>query len=120
MTQSYPIGPAIPVAGSQVNLPVDRQRDRVEPLGRPSVARKITAGATSSSTALTSNIMRVSMRATGADIRYVVGVGTQTATTNSHFIASGERLDINVPRGGSIGVIRAGSTDGVLELTELI
>lgn len=120
MTQSYPRGPAITVAGSAVDLPSDRHRSRVEPLGRPGVARKITAGATSSSTALTPNIFRISILATGANIRYVVGVGSQTATTNSHLIINGERLDINVPRGASIGVLRADATDGVLEVSELI
>jgi hypothetical protein len=95
----------------------------VEPLGIPSVARQLTATASSQSTALTANVSRISIRARTCDIRYVVGVGTQTANAStSHFIANGERLDIAVPFGGSIGVIRdtAASVDGSLAVTELV
>jgi hypothetical protein len=96
--------------------------DHVEPLGIPSVARQLTATATSASTALTANVSRISIRARGCDIRYVVGIGTQTASsTASHFIANGERLDIGVPFGASIGVIResAATVDGNLAVSEL-
>ena len=97
--------------------------DHVEPLGVPGVARQLTATVTSASTTLTANISRISIRARSADIRYVVGVGTQTANaTTSHFIANGERLDIAVPFGASIGVIRdtAATVNGSLEVTELV
>ena len=103
------------------NVPNNRYVDRVEPLGTPSVARQLTAGSTSASTALTSNISRLSIRCRNADVRYVVGIGTQTASAStSHFIANGERIDIAVPIGATIGYIRAGSTDGILEITELV
>ena len=95
----------------------------VEPLGIPSVAHQLTATASSQSTALTANVSRISIRARTCDIRYVVGVGTQTANAStSHFIANGERLDIAVPFGGSIGVIRdtAASVNGSLAVTELV
>jgi hypothetical protein len=92
----------------------------VEPLGLPSVARQLSAGSTSANTTLTANISRISMRAVGADIRYKVGVGTQTASATSHFIANGERLDIAVPFDGNIAVLRNGTSDGTLEVTELI
>lgn len=94
--------------------------DHVEPLGQPGVARQLSAGSTSANTALTSNISRISIRAVGADIRYKVGVGTQTATATSHFIANGERLDIAVPFDANIAVLRNGTTNGTLEVTELI
>jgi len=97
--------------------------EAVEPLGIPTVARQLACTNTSASTALTANITRVSIRARFADIRYVVGVGTQTASaTTSNFIANGERLDIAVPLGASIGYIRdtAATIDGSLALTELI
>lgn len=97
--------------------------DAVEPLGIPSVARQLTATATSASTTLTANVSRISIRARSCDIRYVVGVGTQTANAStSHFIANGERLDIGIPFGASIGVIRdtAATVDGSLTVTELI
>jgi hypothetical protein len=96
--------------------------EAVEPLGIPSAARQLTATATSANTTLTANISRISIRARSCDIRYVVGVGTQTANTStSHFIANGERLDIAVPIGASIGVIRdtAATINGSLEVTEL-
>lgn len=103
------------------NVPNNRYVDRVEPLGIPSVARQLTAGSASASTALTSNVSRLSIRCRNADARYVVGVGTQTANAStSHFIANGERIDIAVPQGASIGYIRAATTDAILEITELI
>jgi hypothetical protein len=92
----------------------------IEPLGQAGVARKLTAGASSANTALTSTCKRITMRAVTADIRYSIGTTSQTATTNSHFIASGERLDLAVPLGANIGVIRDAATSGTLELTELV
>jgi hypothetical protein len=53
--------------------------DAVEPLGIPGVARQLTAGTASANTTLTANVSRISIRARFCDIRYVVGVGTQTA-----------------------------------------
>lgn len=97
--------------------------DAVEPLGVPGVARQLAATATSANTTLTANVSRISIRARSCDIRYVVGVGTQTASaTTSHFIANGERLDIAIPFGASIGVIRdtAATVNGSLEVTELV
>jgi hypothetical protein len=94
----------------------------VDPLGIPTVARQLTAAATSASTALTATTTRISIRARFADIRFVVGVGTQTANAStSHFIANGERLDIDVPLGASIGVIResAATVNGSLAVSEL-
>lgn len=95
--------------------------EHVETLGIPSVSRQLAAGASSANTALTSNVTRISIRAVGADIRYSVGRTAQTANaTTSHFIANGERLDIAVPAPANIAVIRAGTTSGTLELSELV
>jgi len=93
--------------------------DRVEPLGKPGLARQLAAGSTTSNTALTAGVFRISMRAVGADIRFSIGTGSQTATTSSHFIANGERLDFALPPGANIAVLRNGTTDGTLEVTEL-
>ena len=93
--------------------------DRVEPLGVPGLARQLTATNTSANTALSAHVYRISMRAVGADIRYQVGSGAQTATSSSHFIANGERLDVALPQGGNIAVLRNGTTNGTLEVTEL-
>jgi hypothetical protein len=91
-----------------------------EPLGIPGVARQLTAGSSSANTALTATCRRISMRAVGADIRYAIGSSSQTASGTSHLIANGERLDVGVPATPNIGVIRAGSTNGTLEVTELL
>lgn len=92
----------------------------VEILGKPGVARQLAAGATSANTALTAGVFRISMRAYGADIRFAIGQGAQTASaTTSHFIADGERLDFAITNGANIAVIRDDTTDGVLEVTEL-
>ena len=92
-----------------------------EPLGIPGAARQLAAGSTTANTALTAGVFRISMRAVGADIRFAVGAGSQTANaTTSHFIANGERLDFAVPPGANIAVIRDGSASGTLEVTELI
>lgn len=93
----------------------------VEPLGAPGAARQLAAGSTTANTALTAGVFRISMRAVGADIRFAVGAGTQTANaTTSHFIANGERLDFAVPPGANIAVIRDSTTNGTLEVTELV
>jgi hypothetical protein len=94
--------------------------EAVEPLGQPSTARQLSAGSSSANTALTDTITRISMRAVGADIRYSIGASAQTASATSHFIANGERLDVAVPLEANIAVIRNATTDGTLEVTELI
>jgi hypothetical protein len=91
----------------------------VDTLATLGVARQLAAGATTVNTALTTTCRRVSIHARTADIRYVIGTGAQTASATSHFIAAGERLDLDVPASAQIAVIRAGSTNGVLELSEL-
>jgi hypothetical protein len=106
-----------------INIPNNRYVEHVEPLGQPGIARQLSATATSQNTALTSNIARISIRARGCDIRYAIGIGTQTANAaTSHFIANGERLDLAVPLGANIAVIReTGATiNGSLALTELV
>ena len=93
----------------------------VEPLGAPGVARQLAAGASSANTALTDGVYRVSMRAIGADIRFEIGAGAQTANAStSHFIGKNERLDFAVPFKSNIAIIRDGSISGTLELTELV
>ena len=93
-----------------------------EPLGVPTVAHQLTATTTSQSQALSAGCRRVSIRARGCDIRYVIGVGAQTANAStSHFIAQDERLDWAVPAGAHIARIRdsAATADGSLAVTEI-
>ena len=88
-------------------------------LRKPGTARQLAAGASSANTALTSTCERISILAVTADIRYLIGTSAQTAKAGtSHFIKAGERIELDVPLGANIGVIRDASTDGVLELTE--
>lgn len=89
-------------------------------LEAPAVARQLAAGAASADTALTVGCARLSMRATGADIRYAVGSSAQTSSATSHFIAAGERLYITLPTTPHIAVIRNAAIDGVLEVSELV
>ncbi len=93
-----------------------------EPLGVPTVARQLSVTDGSASVQLTAGCRRISIKARGTDMRYVVGVGAQTADASaSHFIESGERLDIAVPAGATIAAIResAATTNGSLAITEL-
>lgn len=125
MTTSYnPSGPNTFSASSTTrNNPNYRHAEHVEPLGIPSIARQLSATTSSQNTALTSNVSRISIRARFADIRFAIGVGAQTASaTTSHFIANGERLDLAVPQGANIAVIResAATVDGSLAVTELV
>lgn len=93
-----------------------------EPLGIPGEPRSQAATTASADVTLTSTVTRISIKARTSDLRYKVGVGAQTASaTTSHYIESGERLDIAVPLGAHIAVIRdSGATvDGVLCITEL-
>jgi hypothetical protein len=92
-------------------------------LGQPGEARQLAITTTSASVALTEGVRRISIKARGCDMRYVVGVGAQTANAaTSHFIEAGERLDIAVPAGATIAAIRetAATADGSLAITELV
>ena len=94
----------------------------VEPLGVPGVARQISVTTSSVNTQLTAGVKRISIKARTCDMRYAVGSTSQTANaTQSHFIEAGERLDIAVPSGGHIAVIRdsAATANGTLCITEL-
>lgn len=115
---------ATAVVSSEVEIKNDSGNPvPTEPLGIPSVARQLTVTATSASTALTSTCKRISIRARSTDMRYVVGVGAQTANAStSHYIALDERLDIAVPLGATIAAIResASAVNGSLAITELV
>jgi hypothetical protein len=112
-------GGSITVDGPLTDAELRASSVEVEPLGVPTVARKLTAGSSSANTPLTSTCRRISIKAIGADIRYAIGSSSQTASATSHFIGNGERLDLAVPSTPNIAVIRNGSTSGTLELSEL-
>lgn len=98
-------------------------RMTTETLGIPGVARQLPVTATTASVDLTATCRRISIKARGCDMRYVIGVGAQTANAaTSHFIESGERLDLAVPAGATIAAIRetAATVNGSLAITELV
>lgn len=95
----------------------------VEPLGTPGVAHQQDVTTASADVALTATCRRVSIAVDGCKARYKVGTSEQTAdAATSHAIRDGERLDFAVPAGAHISVIRdaAATTDGVLEISELM
>ena len=92
---------------------------QVEVLGETGAAKRRTATTTSSRVELTSTTRRVSIKAVGADMRYAFGGSTIEATTTSHYIADGERLDFACPEGTYIAVETVSGT-GDLEITELV
>ena len=102
---------------------------QVEILGEVGAAKQRSATTTSANITLTSGTRRVSIKAVGADMRYVIGdpefntasppVAQIAATTTSHYIADGERLDFACPEGSAIAV-RTVSGTGDLEITELV
>lgn len=114
---------ATAVVSSEVEIKNDSGNPvPTEPLGRPSVARQLAVTATSNSVALTAGCKRISIRARGCDMRYVIGVGAQTANASTdHFIGQDERLDLMVLAGSTIAAIResAATTNGSLAITEL-
>ena len=103
----------VPAATIPGLLPVDT-------LAAVGVARQLAATAATANTALTTTCRRISIHARGADVRYAIGTVAQTASATSHFIGQSERLDIDVAANTQIAVIRAGTVDGVLELSELL
>ena len=94
-------------------------RSPVEPLGTPSVSRTLAAGSASASVALTASCVRVSLVAVTADVAFRIGSGAQTAVATDHYLSVGERIDVRVPAGSSIGAIRAGTVDATLRISEL-
>lgn len=94
----------------------------VEPLGAPGTPRQQPTTAASSNVVLTVGVGRISIHARIAALRYIVGSAAQTANAaTSHYLAAGERIDIDVPATPNIAVIRASDAtyDGAAEITEL-
>lgn len=111
--------PVLPEGAIAEYQPIDSTgRILVEPLSKPTVARQLAAGAASASVALTTTCSCVSIFARGANIRYVVASSSPTASATSHYIAQGERLNINVPATPWIAAIQADATAGTLEISE--
>jgi hypothetical protein len=97
--------PAQAIAGL---LPVDT-------LGTPGVSRVQATAGIAATVTLTSTCRRVSMFATQGTWYSISG----TATSSSHYIGAGERLDFDVPASTAISVLRE-TTDGSIRITELV
>lgn len=95
-------------------------RSGVEPLGQPGTARQLAFTSASANTVLTSTCRRISILARTSDARFLIGSSSQTASSTSHYIAAGERMELVVPATPNIAVIRAGTVDGTLEVMELL
>jgi hypothetical protein len=87
----------------------------VDTLGTPGVPRVQATAATAATVTLTSTCRRVSMYATQGVWYSILG----TATSSSHYIGAGERLDFDVPANTAISVLRE-TTDGSIRITELV
>jgi len=90
----------------------------VDTLAALGVSRLVAMGATSPNLALTTTTRRVSIHATVAGF-FAVGTGAQTASSTSHYIGAGERLDFDVAASTQIAAIRS-TTDGTLYISELV
>lgn len=109
-------------SGGLTDAQLRASRVNVEPLGIPGTARQQATTTTSANVQLTVGVGRISLFARLQPLRYVVGSGEQTANAaSSHYLASGERIDIDVPATPNIAVIRASDAtgDGAAEITEL-
>lgn len=89
-----------------------------EPLGSLGVSRTLPVTGTAASATLTTTCRRVSLVALTADLCLTVD-GT-TATTSSHYLQAGERIDLLLTAATTISAIRAGATDAVLRISELV
>lgn len=98
----------VPAAITPGLLPVDT-------LATPSTPRVQAVGAAAVGIALTTTCRRISMYATQGTWYSLSG----TATATSHYIAAGERLDLDVPANTTVSVLRE-TTDGSIRITELV
>jgi hypothetical protein len=94
----------------------------VDPLGVPSVRRVLNIGPSSTRVALTTTCKRISILAVDANIRFAIGSSSSlSATTISHLILEGERLDLKLPTTTPYiaAISNVGESVGTLEITEL-
>lgn len=86
----------------------------VDTLGTPAVARVQATSGTAANIVLTTTCRRLSMYATQGTWYAISG----TATSSSHYIASGERLDIDVPASTTVSVLQE-TAAGSIRISEL-
>lgn len=94
-----------------------------EPLRELGVSRRSTTTNANQTVTLTTTCRAISLHARGVDCRIVIATGSPTANAStSHFIAAGERIDVNVAANSVVAVIRDtdATSDGSLEISELL
>jgi hypothetical protein len=91
-----PIGSNGTSESVSVVIASDQTPIAVKPLLAQGVGRTLTTTNTSANTALTAGIKAVSIYARNSDAYYSIGNTSQTATSAKGFIASGERIDLDV------------------------
>lgn len=87
----------------------------VDTLGTPGTPRVQATSGTAAGIVLTTTCRRVSMYATAGTWYSISG----TATTSSHYIGEGERLDFDVPANTTISVLQEAAA-GSVRITELV
>jgi hypothetical protein len=83
-------------ASIPVVIASDQSAVTVKPLLAQGVGRTLTTTNASVNTALTAGIKAVSIYARNSDAYYSIGNSSQTASSTKGFIASGERIDLDV------------------------
>lgn len=87
---------------------------------QPTVARTISLGASSVNLALTVTCRYVSLICTGGShCHFVIGTGTQTATSSNHYLKTGERIVVAVPANANIAAIQGAGASTTLYISEL-
>lgn len=92
----------------------------VDPFGVPDQAYRVPALALSNKQALLGSPTTIIIEARAADLRWQLGSITVVADSMSHWLAQGDAREIRVGANTHIAAIRAGTKDGVLEVTTLV
>jgi hypothetical protein len=118
-TLPLPSGAATETTLSALNTKIPAQAIAgllpVDTLGTPGASRVQATAGIAATVTLTSTCRRVSMFATQGTWYAISG----TATSSSHYVGAGERIDFDVPASTTISVLRE-TTDGSIRITELV
>ena len=119
LATTVPVGGATETTLAALNTKIPAQSIAgllpVDTLGQPGVPRVQATSGTAANIALTTTCRRVSMFATQGAWYAISG----TATTTSHYIGAGERLDFDVPASTTISVLQE-TAAGSIRITELV
>jgi len=102
------------------NVNRDRFADQVDIHSFLGASFEATVGATSTSITVSSSCEKVLVHCRNNPILFRVGMGPQTAIATDHFIANGETRTFRVPPGATLAFIRHGSSDGIINVSEML